>query len=370
LQIGGTLEIYEVDTLAMVDETVKALKDVYSVYSAFDGHSIAVWMKPTEIRERLSQAGFVVNVINNRKTMLQPGEVDKKHDYILSYFISSKPRYSSIHFTIYAKSFDIAREVKLKLTSLFSDKKINGMIFGIRWFFMGGGGMQEAVSEEIFEDTLHNEAYPDIIAQYGSLDNFIDQYIRSDESILILQGPPGTGKTRLIRYVLARLTNAANKGKDVTVTDETHEIIYTGDAKLFESDGLFARFIVGDEKALVVEDADHVLESRANGNRDLHRFLTTSDGLISSTGRKLIFSTNLPNMNDVDEALVRPGRCFGRLAVRALTMDEAAVLYAKLMSVSKDVAQTTLQNSIDKTGKRETYSLAEIYKVAKNTSKH
>jgi ATP-dependent 26S proteasome regulatory subunit len=26
--------------------------------------------------------------------------------------------------------------------------------------------------------------------------------------------------------------------------------------------------------------------------------------------RKIIFSTNLPNVGDLDDALVRPGRCF------------------------------------------------------------
>jgi ATP-dependent 26S proteasome regulatory subunit len=42
----------------------------------------------------------------------------------------------------------------------------------------------------------------------------------------------------------------------------------------------------------------------------MHRFLNVGDGLVTTKGKKLIFSTNLPSIRDVDSALVRPGRCF------------------------------------------------------------
>jgi hypothetical protein len=367
LQIGATIELYEIETLARIQDTVQALKDGKSLYGALTGYKVPVWMQPQEIRERLGSAGFTINVAGSRTTILQSAEAGNR-DYCISYFISSKPRYSSVHFTIYAKDFDVAKEIKAKLVDLFADKKIDGIIFGIRWCFAGGGGMQEAESEEIFEDVLHDEAYPDIVNEYGSLEEFVKRYIKSDESILILQGPPGTGKTRLIRLLLARLTNTGMVD-DVSENRNTSsdDVLYTGDSKLFESDGLFARFIIGDERALVVEDADYVLESRAKGNKDIHRFLTTSDGLISSTGRKIIFSTNLPNLNDVDEALTRPGRCFARLSVRTLDLTEAVRLLAKLMSTDVTQAEQRLRARIGKVGKKEMYSLAEIYKASKNT---
>jgi ATP-dependent 26S proteasome regulatory subunit len=58
----------------------------------------------------------------------------------------------------------------------------------------------------------------------------------------------------------------------------------------------------------VIEDADHLRMARANGNVDLHRFLAIADGVVRAQGRKIIFTTNLPNVGDIDEALVRPGR--------------------------------------------------------------
>jgi hypothetical protein len=40
-------------------------------------------------------------------------------------------------------------------------------------------------------------------------------------------------------------------------------------------------------------------------------------------GKKLIFSTNLPSTKDIDDAILRAGRCFGVLEFRALTLTEA-----------------------------------------------
>ena len=48
--------------------------------------------------------------------------------------------------------------------------------------------------------------------------------------------------------------------------------------------------------------------ARSNGNVDLHRFLAVADGVVRAQGRKIMFTTNLPNIGDIDEALVRPGR--------------------------------------------------------------
>ena len=47
---------------------------------------------------------------------------------------------------------------------------------------------------------------------------------------------------------------------------------------------------------------------------------------MSVRSKKLIFSTNLPNVRDVDEALLRPGRCFALVPFRALTPAEELAL--------------------------------------------
>jgi len=160
--------------------------------------------------------------------------------------------------------------------------------------------------------------------------------------VLVLQGPPGTGKTRLIRAILAEMSR--RKG-------EQAQALYTGDMKALTSDEVFVKFITGWHDAFIVEDADHVLKPRADGNEHLHRFLTIADGVVRSQGRKIIFSTNLPNVGDLDEALVRPGRCFARIHVRNLTAPEARALAEELGSPAFAVEE----------GRR--HSLAEIYRA-------
>jgi len=152
---------------------------------------------------------------------------------------------------------------------------------------------------------LMDEAYPEI---QGGVSAFIESYLDAKETVLVLQGPPGTGKTRLIRAILGEISRR---------NDGEAQVMYTGDLKALETDALFVKFITGWDDAFVVEDADHLLKPRSDGNQHLHRFLTIADGVVRSQGRKIIFSTNLPNVGDLDEALIRPGRCFGRLNVRA-----------------------------------------------------
>jgi hypothetical protein len=100
----------------------------------------------------------------------------------------------------------------------------------------------------------------------------------------------------------------------------------TYDNAVMESDGIFASFIEGREKFMIMEDADTFLKSREEGNTMMHRFLNVSDGLISAAGKKLVFSTNLPSVRDIDSALMRPGRCFDVVEFRPLTRKEAQVV--------------------------------------------
>jgi ATP-dependent 26S proteasome regulatory subunit len=70
--------------------------------------------------------------------------------------------------------------------------------------------------------------------------------------------------------------------------------------------------------------------ARANGNVDLHRFLAIADGVVRAQGRKIIFTTNLPNVGDIDEALVRPGRCFATVRTRAMEKIEVEALLRRI----------------------------------------
>jgi ATP-dependent 26S proteasome regulatory subunit len=62
----------------------------------------------------------------------------------------------------------------------------------------------------------------------------------------------------------------------------------------------------------------------------MHRFLNVGDGLVTTKGKKMIFSTNLPSIRDIDSALIRPGRCFDIVTFDALNVEQANNLATRL----------------------------------------
>lgn len=257
---------------------------------------------------------------------------------------SRKLDYCSCAFYIWAQDVARAEAAKQRLAGHAGSTLVTEPKFAIEWtFFTSHGNLESTYIEELADDVLRDRAYPEIP---GGVRSFIDRYLRAPETVLVLQGPPGTGKTRLIRAILGEISRRKTDGEDACA-------LYTGDMRALASDEIYVRFITGRQDAFVVEDADHLLKPRADGNEHLHRFLTIADGVVRSQGRKIIFSTNLPNVGDLDEALVRPGRCFARVSVRNLSAAEARALAAEIGSPALAVEE----------GRR--HSLAEIYRAAR-----
>ena len=261
-----------------------------------------------------------------------------------------KPDYCSCKFDICAQSPQQAEAARVAILARIGDGLLRDPMIRIDWAFMSGKGELHITHiEEIADDVLYNEAYPDL---EGGIARFIGSYLDSTETVLVLQGPPGTGKTRLIRGVLGEI--ARRKGGAARA-------LFTGDKKALESDEIFVTFLTGACDAFVVEDADHLLQPRAKGNDHLHRFLAIADGIVRAQGRKIIFSTNLPNVGDLDDALVRPGRCFARILMRKLSAVEVARLVSILargagMTVS-EVFSTPVYRGNDE------LTLAEVFKL-------
>lgn len=223
-----------------------------------------------------------------------------------------KARYASCTFTFWTDTRERARTLEELLLGVVGDRRMKEETFTMDWRFSGGRGYTTGASfEELADPALLDEAYP---ALGEPVTRFIERYLAAPESILILQGPPGTGKTRLVRAILAAISR--RKGASA-------KVLYTADRRALESDRIFLQFITGEHDAFVIEDADHILTSRSSGNEDVHRFLAVADGVVRAQGRKILFTTNLPNVHDIDDALLRPGRCFGNVRTRALSRPEA-----------------------------------------------
>lgn len=191
------------------------------------------------------------------------------------------------------------------------ESKFDVVTSHIEWIYSSDG---QSVNVPLNRDRLPvKEMYPFLGEE--SLEDYYDRYMASSANILLLIGPPGTGKTTFIRGLLAHTNSSA---------------IVSYDSNILEKDGFFARFIEDDTQVMVLEDSDTFLKSRSDGNTMMHRFLNVGDGLVTTKGKKMIFSTNLPSIRDVDSALVRPGRCFDILTFDLLNVEHANKLATRL----------------------------------------
>lgn len=175
------------------------------------------------------------------------------------------------------------------------------------------------------------EMYPFLNGE--TLEEYYDRYMNSDASILLLLGPPGLGKTAMIRGLLHYANESA---------------ILTYHTKLLESDEFFASwFRSKDENIVIMEDSDTMLLPRADGNSMMNRFLNLGDGLITLKNKKMIFTTNLPNVSSIDEALLRKGRCHDVVQFSYLNKDQAKLIAEK----------SGLELTLD----QDKYSIADIF---------
>ncbi len=193
----------------------------------------------------------------------------------------------------------------------------------VKWVYSSRG---DEISVPLNYRAGINAAYP---WMKTTISEYIRDYLDSEACVLILIGPPGTGKTTFIKNIIHQSGGNA-------------KVAY--DEKVLSGDDFFAMFIDGEDDILVMEDADSFLDSRQDGNTMMHKFLNVSDGLISTVGKKMIFSTNLPNINDIDPALLRTGRCYDTMEFRPLTRTEAQAVLDEIKSdrVLPDGSEFTL----------------------------
>jgi hypothetical protein len=193
---------------------------------------------------------------------------------------SHEATYCSCAVSIWGDSVARVDGARAAILAMVGDARITEPMFSIDWHFLTAKGeLESAAIEEMANDVLHDEAYPEI---EGGVTAFVDRYLRSPEAILVLQGPPGTGKTRLIRAVLGEISRA--HGGEA-------QVMYTGDMRALESDEIFVKFITGWDRAFVIEDADHLLRPARTATSTC---IASSPSPMASCGHRAARSSSRP----------------------------------------------------------------------------
>lgn len=226
---------------------------------------------------------------------------------------------------------DAVQEMIEVLTTEFEEVRCT-----VNWYYSSDGDCTQVPLSN--EQLPIDEMYPWMPTDLAT---YYEDFMKSKASILLLFGPPGTGKTTWIKGLLHHTESNA---------------LVTYDPAILSKDFVFAEFISGDTNVMVIEDADNFLRSREDGNDLMHKFLNVGSGLISNGNKKLIFSTNLPSVRDIDAALLRPGRCYDVLEFKKLTADQSVKLAEK---IGVDIKSVSMYNEA---------TVAEVFNQAKAKS--
>jgi hypothetical protein len=190
------------------------------------------------------------------------------------------------------------------------------------WFKTVEGHQDERTLDFVTNQKTHDAYYPFL---RGGVKKYFEEYMASSAPVLVLKGEPGTGKTSFIKTF---------------IKEYALNTMFTFDQSIMESDYFYCDFLTDSKyKLLVIEDADLLLASREkHDNRTMGKLLNISEGLIKLEGKKIIFSTNIQQIGRLDEALIRPGRCFDVLSFGRLTKEQAleACKAAEMPPVEED----------------------------------
>lgn len=142
----------------------------------------------------------------------------------------------------------------------------------------------------------------------------------NESGLVLFHGNPGTGKTSFLKYLL----HTINRKKLIYLPPDLIESL---------SSPSFMSFLLSQasNSILLIEDAENVLKHRqAGGNQSVSNILNISDGILGDILRLQIVCTFNSKLEEIDQALLRPGRLVAEYRFEKLTTTKTAFLMNKL----------------------------------------
>lgn len=180
--------------------------------------------------------------------------------------------------------------------------------------------------------------YPDI-----DIKILYKDYMSAKESMLFLTGKPGVGKTTFLRYVLQnsralddRLTWDGERLSDFSSRNRNEGgIAYVKDTQVLMQSQFWSTMSSAKFDLMILDDLDFALSVRENKDNVLvSNLLSFSDGLFGCK-TKILITTNT-QVTNIDEALLRPGRCFDFLVLNPLSRAAAIKFWREDLKMSEE----------------------------------
>ena len=156
----------------------------------------------------------------------------------------------------------------------------------------------------------------DFLSVYDDIVNFIN---RRESGLILLRGDVGTGKTSLIKHLI--------------VSTPKHYVFITNQIAEHLGSPEFVSFLLDNKDSIfILEDCEQILRKRTDANffsSGIANILNMSDGLLSDIFNIKFICTFNADMNMIDEALLRKGRCFANYEFKELNAEKSKKLLEK-----------------------------------------
>lgn len=166
----------------------------------------------------------------------------------------------------------------------------------------------------VMETIQGNRNVADVSKFYPNFDftpaQLMKEFNESNSNVILIYGVPGTGKSNW----LLEMVNARGWDDKVYLADRMDVLGHPG----------FPDFVreLPAGSLVLTEDSDILVGKRTEGNVSMSALLNATAGIVARDV-KLVISTNLTSTRDIDDALLRKGRCFRTLKFKTMTTAQA-----------------------------------------------